>query len=357
MTQNDPKIKNIDYLCSKIVIIDLMNNSIFALTSKVEEYLKIKPKDTVERVRASAYFINFILTFLMLIMHHAVVSMSPFFLAMSYLMVGCTFLGLLLYIKGKISIIQAFMLFGISNQVILTIRIVILSIVNPLGCEQAIFGNLIGSYTTLIFMTLVPRGPFYVAVLSLGSIFFAGFYDGGVIGIRLVAFFVVMEASLVIMSYFCLQAIKNIQRENVEYQANEEGILKAFHMTKEELIAYLQISRNKNGENYDTSIFDRLDEQTERNIIEAVKKRMGEKRVKHIKMMNVFPDFTKTELEICKLIASNKSAKEIVRITGKTENNISTVRGHIRRKLGLHSDDDLKEAIIKMMKKSKIYEY
>ena len=44
---------------------------------------------------------------------------------------------------------------------------------------------------------------------------------------------------------------------------------------------------------------------------------------------------------------SNASALEIATILDKTPNNISSVRIHIRKKLGLATSDDLREALLK----------
>ena len=50
---------------------------------------------------------------------------------------------------------------------------------------------------------------------------------------------------------------------------------------------------------------------------------------------------------MCRLIIGGKTILEIATILDKTPNNISSVRIHIRKKLGLATSDDLREALLK----------
>lgn len=54
---------------------------------------------------------------------------------------------------------------------------------------------------------------------------------------------------------------------------------------------------------------------------------------------------TTTELRVACLVIDGKTKREIADIMGKTESNIGTVRINIRRKLGLSSAEDLREAL------------
>ena len=74
----------------------------------------------------------------------------------------------------------------------------------------------------------------------------------------------------------------------------------------------------------------------------------AERLASHERFADLCPTLTPTELEVCRLIVAGKTLNEIAGITGKNANNISSVRIHIRRKLGLKPSDDLRQSLEKM---------
>jgi DNA-binding CsgD family transcriptional regulator len=183
--------------------------------------------------------------------------------------------------------------------------------------------------------------------MSLISLAFAGLYDGGRLGLDLVFFMTIMTILTYIMSGFSQKAVNSLQQENTVYQDTLNGLLRTFHMTRQELIAYAQLSRNKKEDKHIiNAFFSEMDKRAEHNIIEAVKIRMAEIDSEKIDLAKRYPDFTPTEIEVCKYIIEGNSQKDIARITGKSESNVSTVRGRIRKKLGLKPDEDLRTKLM-----------
>lgn len=99
-----------------------------------------------------------------------------------------------------------------------------------------------------------------------------------------------------------------------------------------------------------SDFFDRLDECTEANLIRAVEHRVDQRRMQHADISAVIPTLTPTEKEVRRLIIGGKMINEIASILNKTPNNISTVRIHIRKKLGLGTNEDLKDALLKSLR-------
>ena len=56
-----------------------------------------------------------------------------------------------------------------------------------------------------------------------------------------------------------------------------------------------------------------------------------------------FPMLTPTEFDVCRLVEQGLAINEAL---GKSASNVSTVRGNIRKKLGLAQDDDLRRALL-----------
>ena len=63
-------------------------------------------------------------------------------------------------------------------------------------------------------------------------------------------------------------------------------------------------------------------------------------------MRERFPMLTPAELDVCRLVVQGLTLKEISITLGKSFSNVSTVRGNIRKKLGLEQDDDLKKTLL-----------
>ena len=63
-------------------------------------------------------------------------------------------------------------------------------------------------------------------------------------------------------------------------------------------------------------------------------------------MRERFPMLTPAELDVYRLVVQGLTLKEISITLGKSFSNVSTVRGNIRKKLGLEQDDDLKKTLL-----------
>lgn len=63
------------------------------------------------------------------------------------------------------------------------------------------------------------------------------------------------------------------------------------------------------------------------------------------KLIDKFPDLTKTEREICSLIRSNMSIKDISNIKGVTSASVQSARYRIRKKMGLKKGEELHQFI------------
>ena len=59
-----------------------------------------------------------------------------------------------------------------------------------------------------------------------------------------------------------------------------------------------------------------------------------------------FPMLTPTELDVFRLLEQGLAINDISKVLGKSASNVSTVRGNIRKKLGLAQDADLRRALV-----------
>lgn len=322
-----------------------------ALKQRITSFITSRTQNALERVRLVVYICGCITQVVFWTLHlTGLTGMKDNVLySFSVILLLANFTSLWLYLSKKVDLVMNIVCLAYLTQLIQSLRVVYLSIINPPNVLPLLIINQIGSYTILLYITIcfVPRAPFYITAMSLISLAFAGFYDGGRLGLDLVSFMTIMTILTYIMSGFSQKAVNSLQQENTEYQDTLNGLLHSFHMTRQELIAYAQLSRNKKEDKHIiNAFFSEMDKRAEHNIIKAVKIRMAEIDSEKIDLAKRYPDFTPTEIEVCKYIIEGNTQKDIARITGKSESNVSTVRGRIRKKLGLKPDDDLRTKLM-----------
>ena len=274
--------------------------------------------------------------------------------AISTLMWLMTVVLFVLYMTRRMSLKIAISTFGLLTQLTDSARIVYMAIEHPEGFEQTILFNQIISLALIIYLVMatVRHIPTIIATISIATIVFAYLYTDGGFNKQIVVIFVVVEMFTCVLGEMIRRGIQDMQCENADYHTTINRVLATFHMTKTELLAYIQLGRGEHSDKDITDFFDRLDERTEANLIRAVEhrvaqRRMAHRRMQHANISSVLPTLTPTEQEVCRLIIGGNTIYEIASILNKTPNNISSVRIHIRKKLGLATSDDLREVLMK----------
>ena len=127
-------------------------------------------------------------------------------------------------------------------------------------------------------------------------------------------------------------------------------------LKRDQIEAYLNLCQNDHASDKDIDrLFAILDDRSQRNIVNAVKKKMAELKAEKSSLVETFTDFTPTEIEVSRLILLDKKLKEICITMGKSETNINSVRSHIRKKLGLSANEVLKDALESRIKTKNVF--
>ena len=256
---------------------------------------------------------------------------------------------LVLYLRQRISLKAAVTSFGIVAQLSNNARIVHMVMTQPPGFEENIVFNQVISLALILYLVMASLKyiPTITASISIATIIFAYFYTGGRMNRQIAVIFIITEIVTCVLGELIRRGIRDTQRENKDYHDTLDRLLTTFHMTKTELLAYIQLGRgDMKGEDV-SDFFRHLDERTEANLIRAVKQRMAQRKMQHADISATLPSLTLTEREVCRLIIGGKTTLEIATILRKKPNNISSVRIHIRKKLGLSTSDDLREELLK----------
>ena len=255
---------------------------------------------------------------------------------------------LVLYLMQRMSLRVAISTFGIVTQLVESARVVYVAMGRPAGFEETIVFNQIISLALIIYLVMaaVRHIPSVVALMNIATIVAAYLYTDEAISRQIVVIFIIVEIFTCVLGDMIRRGIRNLQRENDDYHTTQNRLLSIFHMTKTELLAYLQLGRGGKSDRDINDFFDHIGERTEANLIRAVEQRVALRKMKHADISATFPNFTPTEREVSRLIIGGKTIVEIAGILNKNTNNISSVRIHIRKKLGLAIGKDLREALI-----------
>lgn len=305
-----------------------------------------------------------LITFLMLSLSVVVLGVPMHFIGMigrcdtilytiSAMSWAATLTILVMYLTQRMRLTVAISSFGILTQLAESARIVYVAMERPDGFEETIVFNQVISLALIIYMVMaaVRHMPTILAIMSIATITSAYLYTDGEINRQIVVIFVIVEIFTCILGEMIRRGIRSMQRENADYHSTLNRVLSTFHMTKTELLAYIQLGRGEQSDKDITDFFNHLDERTEANLIRAVEQRVAQRKMQHADISAVLPTLTPTEQEVCRLIIGGKTIIEIASILHKNANNVSSVRIHIRKKLGLATGKDLREALLEVMQK------
>lgn len=264
---------------------------------------------------------------------------------------GATTAILALFLIKCLRLNVAISTFGIMMQLAESARIVYAAVKQPAGFVDTIVFNQIISLALIIYLVMaaVRYTPIATAIISITTLIFAFVYNDESISQQTVAIFVIVEIFTCMLGELIRRGISSMQRENDNHNATLNQLLASFNITKTELLVYLKLGRGGMDNKSISNFFDHLDEHTEANLIRAVEQRIAQRHMQRADIATVLPTLTPTEQEVCRLIIGGKTIVEIASIMNKNTNNISTVRIHIRKKLGLTKEEDLRQVLLKVI--------
>lgn len=133
-----------------------------------------------------------------------------------------------------------------------------------------------------------------------------------------------------------------------------KGLRMPNRITKEEQSAIdMLINLNKSDKEKVYSLLSRLSSTHQEELLNNIKDYYHQQYIETINLLSICPSLTPSEVEICKLILIGKSLKEICFTLHKTPSNITSQRTHIRKKLNLAKQDDLRTSLMILLNKAK----
>ncbi|MEE0670859.1 helix-turn-helix domain-containing protein [Prevotella sp.] len=156
-----------------------------------------------------------------------------------------------------------------------------------------------------------------------------------------------MCVATIVFSFVAYKLLREQQVELNDYSNTINQVLHVFNMNKTELLALLKLAKSKDSTTvYDKELMAQLDKKTLHNIIKVANQIEHMQACQRKDMHERFPMLTPTELDVCRLVEQGLAINDISKVLGKSASNVSTVRGNIRKKLGLAQDADLRRALL-----------
>lgn len=258
-----------------------------------------------------------------------------------------------LYVRRIISAYRAVVLLILSIQIQIPVEMIYMT-----RAECVIMGVPgITSNTILLGMLLILSITAYIRYLpyvqTIATILTLGIcwhitqspQIGHLIPVLSLAFFVIS-----FMGDTLVRGVASLQHSKDNLTREQTRVFEFLHMDKEELFRLIRLTRHKQlSENQKEKLLDLLDERTKSAVLEAAAG-VVEKKRQNLAMLDTGEwGLTPYEKEVCLLILQGMTIAGIARKLKKSPTAITTIRGTIRGKLALAKEDNLYEALRKLV--------
>ncbi|MDY6269853.1 MAG: helix-turn-helix transcriptional regulator [Prevotella sp.] len=316
------------------------------MRKKIEQFFKKRAATQWEMVRLSIFIIGSLMALLGLPLQPLIGILHADLIIMSAVMWCFVLLWMVLFLLGKLPLNTSFSASVLCSQTITSLRIIVLAATAYKGCDMSIIINEIISFSVLLLssMAMIRQSTINVWIISVVGMVAAYVINPAVVRVQTMVLIIFLETFLLGYALIVHQVVKSTKAKFYKYKDQQTSImLDMFNMSHVEMTALMQLSRDKSQySQMNKDIVEKLTEQTQRNIIKLGQYLSADKRDKRIDIGHIFPDLSLTEQEVCRLVLKGYTLKEIATAMNKSTSNISTVRGNIRKKLGLEKEDDLK---------------
>ena len=199
----------------------------------------------------------------------------------------------------------------------------------------------------LCSISLLSRTSFVCTCINFSTIFLCRDLTHNPMYGQLLIIYGFMSVATTVFGFVAGTLLREQQMELDDYAHTIDQVLHVFNMNKTELLALLKLAKAKDADAvYDPELMEQLDHKTLRNIIKVANHIEHLQASRRKDMHERFPMLSPVELDVCRLVEQGRTLRDISNILGKSVSSVSTVRGNIRKKLGLAQDDDLRSALL-----------
>ena len=273
---------------------------------------------------------------------------DPFFTASNIVFLVVVVSSFAAYLLGKIGVVKGITFLAVATQVFIGMDILYSAFVPTLKDNTMVIlinmlilaGNMffsLAAYQARLTRWLVgiALGVYLVCVIVTGNESLRNYFF---MMLLILLFISVLSLGIARNGEYLVNANKILQRE-------EEELLQVLRINKKQIKAYVALAKERHDVKQTEHLLDLLGEASQKNVIDNVLQYIQTRELSKQNLERVFPELSSSEREICYLILQNKKLSEIGILLNKTESNITTQRGNIRKKLGMNPSDNLQKVL------------
>lgn len=278
---------------------------------------------------------------------------DPFFTASNIVFLIVVVSSFAAYLLGKIGVVRGIALLAVATQVFIGMDILYSAFVPTLKDNTMVIlinmlilaGNMffsLAAYQARLtrWLVAIALGVYLVCVVVTGNESLRNYFF---MMLLILLFISVLSLGIARNGEYLVNANKILQRE-------EEELLQVLRINKKQIKAYVALAKERHDVKLTEHLLDLLGEASQKNVIDNVLQYIQTRELSKQNLERVFPELSSSEREICYLILQNKKLSEIGILLNKTESNITTQRGNIRKKLGMNPSDNLQKVLEKRIR-------
>ena len=279
---------------------------------------------------------------------------DPFFTASNIVFLIVVESSFAAYLLGKIGVVRGIALLAVATQVFIGMDILYSAFVPTLKDNTMVIlinmlilaGNMffsLAAYQARLtrWLVAIALGVYLVCVVVTGNESLRNYFF---MMLLILLFISVLSLGIARNGEYLVNANKILQRE-------EEELLQVLRINKKQIKAYVALAKERHDVKQTEHLLDLLGEASQKNVIDNVLQYIQTRELSKQNLERVFPELSSSEREICYLILQNKKLSEIGILLNKTESNITTQRGNIRKKLGMNPSDNLQKVLENRIRK------
>lgn len=278
---------------------------------------------------------------------------DPFFTASNIVFLIVVVSSFAAYLLGKIGVVRGIALLAVATQVFIGMDILYSAFVPTLKDNTMVIlinmlilaGNMffsLAAYQARLtrWLVAIALGVYLVCVVVTGNESLRNYFF---MMLLILLFISVLSLGIARNGEYLVNANKILQRE-------EEELLQVLRINKKQIKAYVALAKERHDVKLTEHLLDLLGEASQKNVIDNVLQYIQTRELSKQNLERVFPELSSSEREICYLILQNKKLSEIGILLNKTESNITTQRGNIRKKLRMNPSDNLQKVLEKRIR-------
>lgn len=261
---------------------------------------------------------------------------------------------LLLFLTKHMGLAKAFTVAAFLSQAFESVRILYLACTHTITSQQFYINEFI-CFSILLLVTIgfFYKAAFTLTLFNMATILACRPFIPSMVNSMTISFFILVDIALCAYSFVSVAFVKQITTENREVKGKYNTFLSFLRISDSEATTLIRlICATPNDKQNVEAMVSQLKDETKVNLVKVAQTIDNERLSEQDKISKCFPQLSPTELSVCQLVVAGHSQKDIARILGKTENNISTVRGNVRRKLDLDSSQDLRDYLTEAISKT-----